>query len=386
MKKKQIYMSIGAGLAAAAGVILLIWLLSGDKIAPGKTAPEKAAACPDGAAVRAELTTVTEWYEAVGTVVSKNQARIEPRVAGPVMAVRVQAGDPVKKGDVLVRIDDDRLESRLSQARQQLQTAISRRGEAAQAVNSAQAGFSRAELDYSRIKKFYKSGAATEQDMEESQAGFLRAKAALERSRKALSGAKSGVKLAKEMVHEAEIALGYTEIRAPADGRILKRFVDPGDMAAPGKPVLVLHVEGGLQLKANVRESLMDAVRPGDVRNVRLPGLDRTVEAVIAEVVPAVDPRTRTFPVKADLPDLGGARPGMYGKLLIPYMDISVILIPQNAVRRVGQLELVTVKTKDGCQRRYIKTGNSHGDQVEVLSGLSGNESLLIEESGNNGR
>ncbi|MFO7860809.1 MAG: efflux RND transporter periplasmic adaptor subunit [Desulfosalsimonas sp.] len=386
MKKKHIYMSIGAGLAAAVGVILLIWLFSGDKIAPGKIAPEKAAACPDGAVVRAELTTVTEWYEAVGTVVSKNQAQIEPRVTGPVMAVRVQAGDVVKKGDLLVRIDDDRLDSRLSQARQQLQTAISRRGEAAQAVNSAQAAFARAESDYNRIKKFYKSGAATEQDMEESRARFLRAKAALERSSKALSGAKSGVKLAKEMVREAEIALGYTEIRAPADGRILKRFVDPGDMAAPGKPLLVLHAAGGLQLEANVREGLMNTVRPGDERNVRLSAAGRTVEAVIAEVVPAVDPRTRTFPVKADLPELWDARPGMYGKLLIPYMDISVILIPQNAVRRVGQLELVTVKTKDRCQRRYIKTGKLHGDRVEVLSGLSGNESLLIEESGNNGR
>ncbi|MBS0014000.1 MAG: efflux RND transporter periplasmic adaptor subunit [Desulfobacterales bacterium] len=385
MKKKHIYMSIGAGLAAA-GVILLIWLLSGDKIVPGKTAPEKAAACPDGATVRAGLTTVTEWYEAVGTVVAKNQARIEPRVAGPVMEVRVQAGDPVKKGDLLVRIDDDRLDSRRSQARQQLQTAIARRGEAVQAVNSAQAAFARAESDYNRIKKFYKSGAATKQDLEEARAGFLRAKAALERSRKALSGAKSGVKLAEEMVREAEIALGYTEINAPADGRILKRFVDPGDMAAPGKPVLILHAAGGLQLEANVREGLMDTVRPGDVRNVRLSAAGRTVAAVIDEVVPAVDPRTRTFRVKADLPEVQGAYPGMYGKLLIPYMEISVILIPQNAVRRVGQLELVAVKTQDGCQRRFIKTGKVHGDQVEVLSGLSGHETLIAQEPGKNGR
>jgi RND family efflux transporter MFP subunit len=322
----------------------------------------------------------------VGTVAAKNQARIEPRVAGPVMEVRVKAGDRVKKGDLLVRIDDNRLDSRLSQARQQLQTAISRRGEAAQAVNSAQAAFSRAESDYNRIKNFYQSGAATKQDLEAAQAGFLRAKAALERSRKALSGADSGEKLAKEMVHEAEIALGYTEIRAPAEGRILKRLVDPGDMAAPGKPVLIVQAAGGLQLAANVREGLMDAVRPGDVRNIRLSAAGRTVEAVIDEIVPSVDPRTRTFLVKAGLPEVQGVYPGMYGKLLVPYMEIQAILIPQKAVRRVGQLELVSVKTEDGWQRRYIKTGKVYGDQVEVLSGLSGRETLLTQEPGNNGR
>jgi RND family efflux transporter MFP subunit len=302
------------------------------------------------------------------------------------MEVRVKAGDRVKKGDLLVRIDDNRLDSRLSQARQQLQTAISRRGEAAQAVNSAQAAFSRAESDYNRIKNFYQSGAATKQDLEAAQAGFLRAKAALERSRKALSGADSGVKLAKEMVHEAEIALGYTEIRAPAEGRILKRLVDPGDMAAPGKPVLIVQAAGGLQLAANVREGLMDAVRPGDVRNIRLSAAGRTVEAVIDEIVPSVDPRTRTFLVKAGLPEVQGVYPGMYGKLLVPYMEIQAILIPQKAVRRVGQLELVSVKTEDGWQRRYIKTGKVYGDQVEVLSGLSGRETLLTQEPGNNGR
>jgi multidrug resistance efflux pump len=101
---------------------------------------------------------------------------------------------------------------------------------------------------------------------------------------------------------EAEIALGYTEIRAPAEGRILKRLVDPGDMAAPGKPVLIVQAAGGLQLAANVREGLMDAVRPGDVRNIRLSAAGRTVEAVIDEIVPSVDPRTRTFLVKAGLP------------------------------------------------------------------------------------
>ncbi len=385
MKKKIIYISAGA-IFAFAGVILLIWLLSGDKIGPATVAPEKTITYPKAATAKAEATTVTQWYEAVGTVVSKNQARIEPRIAGQVVEIRVQAGDPVKKGDLLVRIDDERLLSRLSQARQQLQASIARRDEALQAVNSARAAFSRAESSYNRIKKFYEAEAATKQELEEIQSAYLQAEAALKRARQGVSGAESGVLLAREMVREAEIAHGYTDINAPADGSILKRLVDPGDMAAPGLPVLILQTAGGLQLEASVRESLISTVRSGDILNVRLSALDKTVKAEIDEIVPSIDPLTRTFLLRADLPESQYVYPGMYGKLLIPYLEIPVILVNQKAVRRVGQLELVTVKTEDGWQRRCVKTGKLHGDRVEILSGLSGHETVLIEEPGKNGK
>jgi len=126
-------------------------------------------------------------------------------------------------------------------------------------------------------------------------------------------------------------------------------------------------------------------VRLGDIRPVRLPTLDTTVDAVIDRIVPFVDPRTRTFLVKAHLPEIVGAFPGMYGKLMIPHGEVDVVVIPPGAVRRVGQLELVTVQTPQGWQRRSIKTGIMHDDRIEVLSGLEGGEILLIGEPGDDG-
>ncbi len=183
------------------------------------------------------------------------------------------------------------------------------------------------------------------------------------------------------MVEEAEISLSYATITAPADGVVLKRLVDPGDMAMPGKPLLLLRTAGGLQLEASVRERLINKIAPGDSRTVYLTSIDRKVVAVIDEIVPFIDPQTRTFLVKANLVETEGIYPGMYGKLLIPYRDVEVILLPQQAVRKTGQLELVLVKSAKAVERRYVTTGNMHEDKIEILSGLDGGETVLVQET-----
>lgn len=378
-KKKKIFLLSSIGIALAA-VILWLWFFSADKVGPGTVEPEKKPISSEAVTVRAEITTVTQWYNAVGTVVPKIQARIEPQVAAQVMEVLVQAGDPVEKGDLLVRLEDDRFNAKLSQARQSLQAAISQRDMAGQRVHAAEAAFAEADSSYKRIVNFYDAQAATEQELEQARSRFLQAQAARQRAKDGLSGAAAGIRLAEEMVHEASIALSYTHIVAPAKGMVLKRLVDPGDMASPGKPLLILREAGGLQLEANVRESLINSVRPGDLRKVQLSTLNKTVEATIDEIVPFIDPLTRTFLVKAGLPEAAGVYSGMYGKLLIPYAEVPVILIPYQAVRRVGQLELVMVKGTDGWQERSIKTGNMYDGKIEILSGLSGNETVLVEE------
>jgi multidrug efflux pump subunit AcrA (membrane-fusion protein) len=108
--------------------------------------------------------------------------------------------------------------------------------------------------------------------------------------------------------------------------------------------------------------------------------------AQMEEIIPYADPKTRTFLVKASLPEMEGLYPGMYGKLLIPFKTTEVVLIPPGAIRRIGQLELVNVKKGDIWEKRYIKTGKTHEGLVEVLSGLCGNEMLMIGEPANDGK
>jgi multidrug efflux pump subunit AcrA (membrane-fusion protein) len=99
----------------------------------------------------------------------------------------------------------------------------------------------------------------------------------------------------------------------------------------------------------------------------------------VEEIVPMADPLTRTFLVKAALPETPGLYPGMFGRLFIPMGTRQAVVAPRAAVRRVGQLEMVTVMD-DGVSRAYaVKTGQAlEGGYVEILSGLSGSETLLV--------
>ena len=185
------------------------------------------------------------------------------------------------------------------------------------------------------------------------------------------------------MVNESAISIEYTRILAPEDGVVLKRFVEPGDLALPGKPLVALRTSGALRLEAYVREGLITRVTPGTALEVDIETLDRLVAATVEEIVPYADPNSRTFLVKVGMPPVEGLYPGMFGKLRIPVGRQRIVTVPVDAVRRVGQLELVQVKVGDDWQTRHVKTGARRGDTVEILSGLDGTETIGWEVADN---
>lgn len=329
--------------------------------------------------VLAEQTTITEYYEAVGTVRPRVESNIEARVTAQVLDVKVNPGDKIKKGDLLISLDGRQFVSRLDQARQGLKSAEAAKEQVRQSVLAAEAAFKQAEADFERVQSYFKSQAATHQDLEQARSGYLQAKANLQRAKDAISGAEAGIKQAREVIREAEISLDYTKLTAPEDGEVLQRLVDPGDMALPGKPLIKLQTADSVRLEAYVREGLIQKVAPGNALQVEITPLGKTVDASVEEIVPYADPQTRTFLVKASLPRIPGLYPGMFGKLLIPVRENRVVVIPKEAVRRVGQLELVRVREGDAWKSRFIQTGKTIGDQVEVLSGLNGGERVATE-------
>ena len=352
IRMKKIKSFIFLGLAAAGVVILLLVgkLYFGDKIDPEAKVEVSASHDAPQQTVRADIKKVTEWYEAVGTVRPRTETRIEAQVAAQVRSVKVRPGSKVNQRQVLIELDNRKFASRLDQAKQ--------------AAVAARAAHTRSEASYKRIKTYFESQAATAQDLEQAE--------------ETLTSAKAGILRAEEIVREAEIALGYTTIRAPESGEVLKRLVEPGDLAAPGKPLLILETSGAFRLEAYVREGLIRKIQPDSKLHVAIGALDQTTDAIVEEIIPYADPATRTFLVKVSLPRLNGLYPGMFGKLLVPVQEHEVVLIPRKAVRRVGQLELVDVKSEEKWSTRYIKTGRQMDDQVEVLAGLTGGEILGI--------
>jgi len=366
-------------LMVVAGIVIsmvLLWFQSGKKIAPGLLKDAADSTSFSGSTVQASVENITEWYEAVGTVRPRTETRTEARITAQVMDVRVSPGDKVKKDEVLLTIDNRQFLSRLDQAREALKSAVAGKKQAKQAVLGAQAAYTQADANYKRTKIYFESQAATSRDLENAESDYLQAKAGLTKAKEGLSGAEAQIRQAEEVVKEAEIALGYTIIRAPEAGEVLKRLVEPGDMALPGKPLIMLQTSGFLRLEAYVREGLIKLITPGRKLSASIDPLDITTDAVVEEIVPYADPQTRTFLVKAAIPQITGLYPGMYGKLLVPIKEQPAVLIPRSAVRHVGQLELVNVREKDQWKTRLVKTGRTVGDRVEILSGLTGNETI----------
>lgn len=372
---------IGIGLisAVAAGLIAAWWFSGGQKISPDMAGTRPMGGPAPTHTATALRETITEWYEAVGTVRPRTETRIESQITAQVVDIKVRSGSKVNRGDVLITLDDRQFLSRRDQSRQGLKSAEAVEKQARQAVVAAQAAFAQAEAAYHRTRTYFDAKAATAQDMERAESDYRQAEAGLVQARESIAGAEAGIRHAREVVREAEIALGYTRITAPDAGQVLKRQVEPGDLALPGKPLLSIQTEGTHRLEAQVREGLIGRVARGDTLPVEITTLNRIVDAVVEEIVPYADPQSRTFLVKTGLPAIDGLYPGMFGKLRVPAETREVITIPIGALRKVGQLELVTVKEDDRWVTRYIKTGRHFDDRLEVLSGLDGDEIVVID-------
>jgi RND family efflux transporter MFP subunit len=299
--------------------------------------------------------------------------------------VLVRPGDQVKPGDLLIELDSRQLKSRLEQARQELESARAARNQAEQSIDAAKAAFVNAESTYQRIKKLYEEKAVAEQALDQAESEYLQSKAALERARNGLNRAKAQVEQARNAVEEARIALDYTSIQATEDGEVARRMAEPGDLAFPGKPLLYLQTGESLRLEASVREGVIGRIRRGDELEVLITALGESVTGTVDEIVPSADPQTRTFLVKVMLPPLPGLYPGMFGRLLIPMDERAVVAVDRKALRRVGQLTTVVVKTDEppGWRSLYVQTGDRLGptgssDKVEILSGLDGGEAVAV--------
>ncbi|TYT74518.1 efflux RND transporter periplasmic adaptor subunit [Desulfobotulus mexicanus] len=370
-----------AGLAVFPGIFALIFLLgacgSGDS--PHDRKVQSSSWQPE-ATVLALAGERQEWHEAVGTVRPRTESSIEARIAGQVKEIRVRSGSRVEKGELLILLDDRQVRARMEQAREGLGAARSARNEVLQAIEGAEASLEAARLDYERIQGFFSEGAATRRQVEQATSVFHQARAAASRAREGLAGADASIRQAEEVLKEAEIAHDYTRIRAPESGEVLKRLVEPGDMAVPGRSLLLLQTSGFLRLEAYVPEGLFTRVRPGESLSVRIRSLNTLLPAEVEELVPYADPETRTFLVKASLPEKEGLYPGMFGTLRIPLGSRPAVWLPSSAIRRVGQLDQVKVAVEDRWEKRYVTTGERMDDgMVEILSGLDGGERVALQ-------
>lgn len=315
--------------------------------------------------------------DVVGTVRSRRDVRIAAQIPGRVLAVARLAGEAVHAGEWLVRIDDREASARLDQANAAVAEAVASIESARQRGAQAGARLDQAAAALERVRGLLARDAATQSQLEDAVRAESEARAGKADSAAAIEAAGSHHAAARAALAQAEVALSYTRIDAPIDGVVSERLVEPGDSAAPGRPLLVVLDPASLRVEARVREALVDRIAVGAELEVEVPALGESVRGKVAEILPSADPRSRTFEARIDLPASQRIRAGMFARVRIVAGERDVVAAPTDAFERVGQLWTVLVREADGWKRRMVTLGAPLDDgAVEVLSGLEGGEAL----------
>ena len=353
--------------------LLLLMMVQGGYFASGQIVPGITGEKPAGneETFKVAETVKPDFYQAIGTVRSRNEIDVVPRIVARILEIKVRSGDSVKKGDVLAILDAKDLSSVVSQGQDQLRAVSASVNAADEQVKSAKASLDMASKDMERMRNLFEQNAIAKREYEQTVTAFKKAEAAMQQAIQQRAAASAQASAANQGIRQAEVGLGYATVLSPIDGIVAERLADPGDLGNPANVMLRIFDPLSLLLEVPVRESLVREISIGSPVSYAVPSLGRTFTGDVREIVPSVDPRSRTFLVKVCIGQSEGLMPGMFGKLQVPLKsEKKVILVPESAIIKTGQLESVVEVDGDRLLRRQIRSITAGEGWREVVSGL----------------
>ena len=382
---------------------------------PGRTAMDMGTRVTAGAVpfpvtlAGAERGAVTGTVVYTGSVAPFNEQDIYPRVTGRIVEIPVYPGDAVRAGQVVARLDDVELSSRVREAEAMAVTTQASRAQMEADLVAAQHGIVQmdrelamveAELAYAqtvaaRSERLVGVGAISRQEYENdrSMAASLAAKrdaarARLEQARAMETSARKKLEAGEAMAAQGRAALGtatvlrdYVNIVAPSSGYVVKRFVAPGVLVQPGMAILKIAQIDRVRLQANVGEKDVSAIRVGSpVTVVSTGGGPAPITARVTAVFPFVEQGPRTAVVEALIDNVGRRfLPGQYVMLeFVTGARGDALTVPRGAVVRLGGIAKVWVAKDGRAEPRQVVTGLEGADRVEVVQGLEADARVIV--------
>jgi multidrug efflux pump subunit AcrA (membrane-fusion protein) len=383
-------------------------------VASGKPAMDMSARVT-GAASAFPVTLATVEQGAVrgtvvytGSVAAYTEEDVYPRVTGRILELSVYPGDAVKAGQVVARLDDLELTSRVHEAEAAAASAHANRAQIVADLAAARYGITQAEKELAtaeveagyqqsvaaRDERLLSKGAVSEQEADNTRAlaaaaqarvGAARARIeqakALETSaQRKLEAADAIVLQGQAQAKTAQVVRDYVNIRVTTSGNVVKRLVAPGVLVQPGTPVLKIVQVDQVRLQANVGEQDLAGIRVGSPVTVILPGnAGEPFAAKVSSVSPFVDPGARTAVVEAVVPNPGRRLlPGQYVQMqFVTGEQPKALFVPREAVARGGDSASVWVVENDRVERRQVTTGLESRDRVEIVAGLDAGERVV---------
>lgn len=289
------------------------------------------------------------------------QATLSAQVAGAIVSLNVKAGDRVKAGQELLRIDASAAQQNVVGSTAQLE--------------AAQANLRVAAKEIERQKQLFQKQYISQGALDRAQAQF--------------DAAQAQVQAQQAQTRAAQTQTGFFSVRAPFNGVVSDVPVTLGDMAMPGRPLVTLHDPSALRVTAAVPQSMIEGVRT-QLQAVRYDIAGHTAGAIASvQLMPSVDPVTHTTQLRLALPTgTEGLAPGMFARVWVPASKATGdakdgrVYLPLSAIVRRAEMTGVYVMDGQGKPRlRQVRLGRSVGQNVEVLSGVSDGEQVVVEPS-----
>jgi len=286
---------------------------------------------------------------ASGYVVARRKAAVASKGTGTLVYLGVEEGDRVKKGQEIARLENADVLAALQRAKENLR------------VEEADLKDAKQSLERQRI--LVKGGFVAQAEFDAAEARYNRVVASID--------------AAKSAVKEGEVAVDNTRIVAPFDGVVTEKMVEPGNMAAPGTPLMRVEDTRRFRLDVRVDESRIGRVSAGATVAIAFDGgsadTARLIDGTVTEVGQAADAGVRSFLVKIELPDDRGLRSGMFGRARFNSKPRRALVVPEAALVHRGQVTSVFVVEHDTARVRLV---NVRG--AEVLAGLSEGDVVIV--------
>ncbi|HEX5884524.1 MAG TPA: efflux RND transporter periplasmic adaptor subunit [Pyrinomonadaceae bacterium] len=342
------------------------------------------------------------FFEATGSLAGDQQTDVAPQTAGKVVAVGVEIGTPVKRGQVLVRLDEAELKLRVEQAATQVEQAKAavrqaeeriglRPGQAFDPHRVAEVSAARVTLDLAeknlrRAEKLIESGDVSRSFYDEQRARRDQLKeqfdVALAQARQnyaAVEVARTNVANAESQLALARKNLSYAIIPSPIDGFVSERTADLGEYVSPQQKVATIVRTNPLRIRIDIPEHAIPEVRVGQSVSITTSAWpDRNFAGRVARIAPNVSATSRTLTVEAEVENSSGAlKPGQFATVrILQERAEPAVLIPARAVVTEAGVSRAFVIRDGRAEQRLVQTGQTEGDLIEVKSGVAADEQV----------
>ncbi len=340
-------------LAAAVAAIAGLLALRLTQAVAVKAANARQISIPTVSVTQAGVSTVPTTVNIIGTIAARYDMPIGVEGdAGRVAAIYVEAGDHVKRGQVLARLNVSVLQPQVVNLEAALEQA---RAEAALA-----------DAEYHRAQAVGESGALSVEETERRRSGAVTAAAK--------------VKVAAAQLAEAQARLARADVRAPADGLILTRNVEVGQTASPGGEALFRLSEGGeVELRGQVAEQDLPLLKIGQTVNVRLTGTPQVYPGRVRLLGAVIDPQTRLGTVRVALSADPNLRPGAFARADVTISDAERVVLPQTAVLTDDRGSYVLiVNAQNKVERRPVHVSGMVQNGVTIAGGIGGEDRVVF--------